>query len=45
MAVATRPPANELPQARSREFLRARIYLRAALPCVKVMLEDDPATA
>jgi hypothetical protein len=44
-ALPSRPPANELPQARSREFLRARIYLRAALPCVKVMLEDDPATA
>jgi hypothetical protein len=42
---ATKPPANELPQARTREFLRARLFLRAALPCVKVMLEDDPATA
>jgi hypothetical protein len=42
---APRPPANELPQARTREFLRARLFLRAALPCVKVMLEDDPATA
>ena len=40
-----KPPANELPQARTREFLRARLFLRAALPCVKVMLEDDPATA
>ncbi len=39
------PPANELPQARTREFLRARLFLRAALPCVKVMLEDDPAMA
>ena len=36
--------ANELPQARTREFLRTRLFLRAALPCVKVMLEDDPAT-
>jgi hypothetical protein len=44
-APASAPPANELPQARSREFLRARLFLRAALPCVKVMLEDDPATA
>ena len=42
---APRPPVNELPQARTREFLRARLFLRAALPCVKVMLEDDPATA
>lgn len=40
-----RPLANELPQARTREFLRARLFLRAALPCVKVVLEDDPATA
>lgn len=38
------PPRNELPQARSREFLRTRLFLRAALPCVKVMLEDDPGT-
>ena len=30
--------------ARPREFLRARLFLRAALPGVKVMLEDDPAT-
>ena len=36
--------SNELPQARTREFLRTRLFLRAALPCVKVMLEDDPAT-
>ena len=40
MAVAT----HDLPQARTREFLRTRLFLRAALPCVKVMLEDDPAT-
>jgi hypothetical protein len=40
MAVAT----VELPQARTREFLRTRLFLRAALPCVKVLLEDDPAT-
>jgi hypothetical protein len=45
--VARTPPpgANDLPQARTREFLRARLFLHAALPCVKVMLEDDPATA
>ena len=39
-----KPDANDLPQARTREFLRTRLFLRAALPCVKVMLEDDPAT-
>jgi hypothetical protein len=44
-APSPRPPVNDLPQARTREFLRARLFLRAALPCVKVMLEDDPATA
>jgi len=42
---APRAPANELPQARTREFLRTRLFLRAALPTVKVLLEDDPATA
>lgn len=42
---APRAPANELPQARTREFLRTRLFLRAALPMVKVLLEDDPATA
>ena len=42
---APRAPANELPQARTRELLRTRLFLRAALPIVKVMLEDDPATA
>src|SRR5665811_871645 len=42
---APRAPANELPQARTRELLRTRLFLRAALPTVKVMLEDDPATA
>jgi len=35
----------DLPQARTREFLRTRLYLRAALPTVKVLLEDDPGTA
>jgi len=44
-ATPRRAPANELPQAHTREYLRARLFLRAALPCVKVMLEDDPATA
>lgn len=44
-AVNAAASVNDLPQARTREFLRARIYLSAALPCVKVMLEDDPATA
>ena len=44
-APPSRPPANDLPQARTRELLRARLFLCAALPCVKVMLEDDPATA
>ena len=34
----------DLPQAHSREYLRARLFLRAALPTVKVLLEDDPAT-
>jgi len=42
---APRAPANELPQARTRELLRTRLFLRAALPTVKVLLEDDPATA
>lgn len=42
---APRAPANELPQERTREFLRTRLFLRAALPTVKVLLEDDPATA
>jgi hypothetical protein len=42
---APRAPANELPQAHTREFLRTRLFLRAALPTVKVLLEDDPATA
>ncbi len=39
------PPRNELPQASTREFLRTRLFLRAALPTVSVLLEDDPATA
>jgi len=34
----------DLPQAQTRESLRARIFLNAALPAVKVLLEDDPAT-
>jgi hypothetical protein len=44
MGAAPATPHGELPQARTREFLRTRLFLRAALPCVKVMLEDDPAT-
>jgi hypothetical protein len=43
-APAAGPPKADLPQARTREFLRTRLFLRAALPTVKVMLEDDPAT-
>jgi len=39
------PPGSDLPQARTRELLRTRLFLRAALPTVKVLLEDDPATA
>jgi len=42
---ALRAPANELPQERTREVLRTRLFLRAALPTVKVLFEDDPATA
>ena len=42
---ALRAPANELPQERTRELLRTRLFLRAALPTVKVLFEDDPATA
>jgi len=42
---ALRAPANELPQERTRELLRTRLFLRAALPTVKVLIEDDPATA
>jgi hypothetical protein len=34
----------DLPQANTREYLRTRLFLRAALPTVKVLLEDDPAT-
>ncbi len=44
---AAAPPPHDLadlPQAQTREYLRAQIYLRAALPTVKVMVEDDPAT-
>ncbi len=41
----SRAPALDLPQARTREFLRTRLFLQAALPCVKVLLEDDPAMA
>jgi hypothetical protein len=41
---APRAPALDLPQARTREFLRTRLFLQAALPTVKVLLEDDPAT-
>ena len=36
--------AADLPQAHSREYLRARLFLRAALPTVKVLLEDNLAT-
>jgi len=36
---------HDLPQARTRELLRTRLFLQAALPCVKVLLEDDPAMA
>ena len=39
------PPAHDLPQAHTRELLRTRLFLQAALPTVKVLLEDDPATA
>ena len=42
---ASRPPAHDLPQVRSRELLRTRLFLQAALPCVKVLLQDDPAMA
>ena len=35
---------SDLPQARTREYLRARLFLRAALPTVRVLLADDPAT-
>ena len=42
---APRAPAYDLPQARTREFLRTRLFLQAALPTVMVLLEDDPATA
>ncbi len=38
------PPPFDLPVAQTRELLRARIFLCAALPTVKVLLEDDPAT-
>ena len=38
-------PAHDLPQARTRELLRTRLFLQAALPTVKVLLADDPATA
>jgi hypothetical protein len=43
-AAEARAPALDLPQARTREFLRTRLFLQAALPTVKVLLEDDPAT-
>ncbi len=37
------PPPADLPVAQTRELLRTRLFLRAALPTVKVLLEDDPA--
>jgi hypothetical protein len=36
-------PGATLAAPPDRELLRARLFLRAALPVVKVMLEDDPA--
>jgi len=45
LAAPPAPPLADLPQAHTHEYLRARLFLRAALPVVKVMLEDDPATA
>ena len=33
----------DLPQAHTREYLRTRLFLRAALPTVRVLLDDDPA--
>ena len=35
---------SELPVAHTRELLRSQLFLRAALPTVKVLLEDDPGT-
>jgi hypothetical protein len=37
-------PAASLTPPPDRELLRARLFLRAALPVTRVMLEDDPAT-
>jgi hypothetical protein len=42
-SAASLPTIAPLPAPPDRELLRARLFLRAALPVVKVVVEDDPA--